>query len=99
MGKMATKRIEHEGIVFEFPAEMGKPPSEEAERIVKSIQNPENWKYATACYYTYDKDLAESVAYCLDWYMGGHEMKIEQADRYGTLYAVSSRGYYAYVGA
>ena len=37
--------------------------------------------------------LANELAYCYDWYLGGHELEVVGTKR-GALYEVSSKGYY-----
>ena len=96
--KAATKTVEIQGIKLEIPVGSMDKPSAESETIRKASQNPSNWKLAVTPYHTYDKGLAEDLAYCYDWYFGGHEAETIQTSR-GTLYGISSKGYYHYVGA
>ena len=97
--KAPTTTVEHEGITFHIPTGLLTPPSAEAERIMKAHHDPRGWKYATKPYHTYDKVLADAVAYGYDFYCGGHELTAVRWDEFGTLYRVTTKGYYHYVGA
>jgi hypothetical protein len=74
-------------------------PTAEAKRIMGTVQNKGNWKLATKPYYTFDADVARQLAYCYDFYFGGHELT-KQVDFTGNgiVYVVTSKGYYFYVG-
>ena len=99
MGKSATKTIEVQGIEIAIPVGSMDRPNEFGERIVKSIQNPTNWKLPTGDFLTFDRSEAEDVAYCLDWYMGGHETIETNYPDGATSFRVKSLGYYHYIGA
>lgn len=96
--KAPTQNVEIQGIVFGIPTGPMTPPTAEAERIMAAQQNKENWKLPTGNYYTYDKTLADALAYCYDWYCGGAEIEVVEINQYGTLYRVASQGYYHYIG-
>jgi len=85
-------------IEFLVPAEMGSPPTARAEAVMNEHTNKENWKGAVRPFATLDKSLADEVARCYDWYMNGHELTWERIPQ-GTVYIVSSKGYYYYCGA
>jgi hypothetical protein len=97
--KAQTKTVEIQGIEIAIPVGSMDKPSAESERIMKVSQNPANWKLPLSPYHTYDKSLADDLCYCYNWYFGGHEIEAVQYDKFGTLYRVSSKGYYHYVGA
>ena len=80
-------------------AAIGDEPTDESKRIMRETEGPAGWKYATKPYYTFDKTLADSICYCYDWHLGGHELSVVEVNQYGTLYRVTSKGYYHYVGA
>lgn len=98
-----TLKVSGEEITVKIPVGSMDPPSEASVRIMKASQNPVNWKLPTSPFHTYDKSEAEDLAYCYDWYFGGHELTVvcPEARRPGgrTLYRVTSKGYYHYVGA
>lgn len=96
--KTATKTIDLNGIEIAIPVGSMDKPSELTETIMKAAQDPRGWKYPIRPFVTTNKGLAEDYAYCLNWYVGGHEM-IETWTTDGTQYIVSSLGYYHYVGA
>jgi len=83
-----------EGITVNIPAGSLDPPTEELTRIVEKLYNPTNWKLPTREFRTDNEHLARDVAYTLDWFLGGHEIRRE-----GTEWVVTSKGYYHYIGA
>lgn len=98
--KAATKTITIEGspIALEIPVGSMKPPNGLSEMIVQDMQSPKGWKWPTKPFTTFDQSLADDVAYCLDWYLGGHE--VETFEQNGqTGYRLTSKGYYHYIGA
>lgn len=105
--KAATRNVEIEGITVAVPVGSMDKPTAEAEKIMKAHQDPRGWKYPVRAYETLSKSEAEDLAYCLNWYLGGHEMrKVERSVQLasgtilvGTVYIVSSKGYYHYIGA
>lgn len=74
-------------------------PSDRGEAGFKAIRNHENWKFATSRFETADRHLACEVAAACDWYLGGHEMEVKANPFGGSLYVVTSKGYYHYIGA
>jgi hypothetical protein len=74
-------------------------PTPFADRLVKALQNPFNWKLPTAPFVTYDKEAADELGYALDFYMGGHELQVFPFCEGSGAYTVTSAGYYHYVGA
>ena len=88
-----------DGLTINIPVGSMDKPCEFGEAVVKLIQHPGNWKLSTGEFETSDIDKAERVAYALDWYMGGHEMREETEKGGVTNYVVSSKGYYHYIGA
>jgi hypothetical protein len=99
MSKVQTTVVEIEGVKIAIPVGSMDKPSAEAERIMQVQQNQDNWKLPTTPYYTMDKSIADDLAHCYDWYCGGHEMRVAEVNRYGTIYEVTTKGYYFYVGA
>ena len=98
MTKAATVVKTIEGIEIAIPVGSMDPPSAESVRIMNASVDPANWKNPVSPYHTYDKSLADDLAYCYDWYFGGHELDVVEHNKYGTLYRVASNGYYHYVG-
>ena len=97
---MQYRQVETQGIKINIPVGSMDKPSAESERIMRDHQDPRGWKYPIRAFFTSDKSLAEDYAYCLDWFVGGHELDIvESAPELGDLYRVTSKGYYHYVGA
>lgn len=81
------------------PAGSMDTPTESGRLAMESIQDPTNWKMPTRELHCRSLDVAEEVAYAMDWYLGGHELRtVIDADGRPD-YVVSSRGYYHYVGA
>lgn len=73
-------------------------PSDESQRLMQVLQDPGNWKLPPTPYHTYDEQAARDLAYCYDYYLGGHEFDtLEHNGR--TLYEITSHGYYHYIGA
>lgn len=85
-------------VELRVPAEFGTPPDAATEALMRKLHDPKGWKYAMKPYATLDKAEAEALAAAYDWYLGGHELTWE-ATRNGTVYFVTSNGYYHYVGA
>ena len=56
----------------------------------------ETWKYPIKAYTTKDRELAVDIAEAFDYYLGGSEFQVTND---GKFYAVSSLGYYHYIGA
>jgi hypothetical protein len=82
-----------------IPAGSMDQPTELGRAAMEHVQDRANWKMPTRELRCWNQEAAMEVAYAMDWYMGGHEMRIE-IDAYGIpCYVVSSRGYYHYVGA
>jgi hypothetical protein len=75
------------------------PPTDLGRKAMEALQDPTNWKLPTRELRCRDLDTAQEVAYAMDWYMGGHELRIEVDAAGRPDYVVSSRGYYHYVGA
>lgn len=96
--KARTRQIEVGGIKMNVPVGSLDKPTEDSERRFGASQDPENWKNPVSCYHTFNRSDAEDLAYCLDFYCGGHELT-EVTTEKGLLYGVSSKGYYHYVGA
>lgn len=97
--KALTRSIVIDGITFRVPIGSMDKPDAESERIMKLCQNPSNWKLATTPYITFDKNTAENLAYCFNWYLGGHEIRAIRTRKQIIAYVVSSKGYYHYIGA
>ena len=70
-------------------------PTARAKEIVKSLENPDNWKLPLLLYSTTDSRIAEEVEYAINFYHGGSEIFI---DPRGKTF-IGSRGYYHYIGA
>ena len=108
MGKVATVPVVVEGysaetgaacsVTMNVPAEMGTPPSEATDALMRKLHDPKGWKYAMKPFATFDKSEADALAAAYDWYLGGHERTWE-ANRLGTIHVVTSKGYYHYCGA
>jgi hypothetical protein len=86
-------------IKVRVPAGSMDPPTELGRRALESVQNPTNWKLPTRELHCRSIDTAMEVAYAMDWYLGGHELRTEIDAEGRPDYVVSSRGYYHYVGA
>ena len=73
------------------------PPTEVSMSLMKVFQNKNGWKHPQLPLLTGDKKTADEYAYCLDFYLGGHEIK---KFRHGkeVVFTVTSEGYYYYVG-
>lgn len=99
MGKAPTVAQVIDGIEIQVPTGSLNPPCDRIQWIAEASYDPANWKLPTRPYYTYDKSIAEDLAYCYDWFLGGHELEIAEYTKYGALYRVSSKGYYHYVGS
>jgi hypothetical protein len=91
-----TEALDLGGLVIQVPKSDMTPPTDRAEKIWKQMQDREGWKNPTKVFTTKDPDLAKEVAYCLDWYVGGHEFEYHPRRK---TYTLSSEGYYHYVGA
>ncbi len=100
MGKVATKTVEVECVKLATPKEidLNYSPSPLAKAAFDSITNPANWKLPTQVFETKNEALANEVKECLDFYLGGSELRrfLRNGD---VIYRVKSKGYYAYVGA
>lgn len=82
-----------------IPAGSMDPPTDLGRKLMESVQDPANWKMPTRQLWCWNQEAAMEMAYAMDWYMGGHELRIE-IDAHGIPnYVVSSQGYYHYVGA
>lgn len=62
--------------------------------ILNAMQNPEDWKLATAAFVTTNLELARDVVSVLDLILGGHEIVMN----FEGEIEVTSKGYYHYVG-
>ena len=93
--KMQTTQVTIEGVAINIPVGSMDEPTQTVKDIVNAMQNQSNWKLATSAFKTMNLDMAEDVAYGLDWFMGGHEMNVD-SDGY---IVVTSKGYYHYIGA
>ena len=96
--KAATKTVEIQGIRIAIPTGSMDKPTVESEQIMKEHQDPRGWKYPIRPFTTTNQSEAEDYSYCLNWYVGGHEMQIIESPT-GTQWTISSRGYYHYIGA
>ena len=96
--KAQTKQVEIDGIAINIPVGSMDPPTAESEQIMREHEDPRGWKWPIRQMVTDSKDVADDYAYCLNWYVGGHE-RIETWTTDGTQYVVSSKGYYHYIGA
>ena len=74
-------------------------PREIIKGLLKAIEDPRGWKYPVPAQRFIDPRLAREVAAAMDFYYGGHEMAEFTYEDGTTMYVVSSRGYYHYVGA
>ncbi|MDE2095721.1 MAG: hypothetical protein KGL39_00560 [Patescibacteria group bacterium] len=99
MGAARTKQVKIDGIKVNIPVGSLDKPSDETQRITKDCEDPRGWKYPQKPYYTYDLSLVRDLCYCYDFYLGGHEVQVIRWDEFGTLYRVTSKGYYHYIGA
>lgn len=86
-------------LVVRVPAGSMDPPTDLGRKAMEAIQDPNNWKMPTRELRCRDLDTAMEVAYAMDWYMGGHELRTEVDAAGRPDYVVSSRGYYHYIGA
>ncbi len=93
--KSPTTEITLSGITINVPAGSMDEPTQFVKDIVNAMQNAQNWKLPTTSFRTMNADLAQDIAYGLDWFMGGHEMEV---DAEGFV-VVTSKGYYHYIGA
>ena len=100
MEKAAAVRIVQltDDVQLAIPVGSMDKPSERSEHIMRLHEHPHNWKLPILEYRTTDKSEAEDYGYCLNWYCGGHEIETIYAAS-ETIYVVSSKGYYHYVGA
>jgi len=64
--------------------------------MMERNQDERGWKYPLRPFVTSDYNLAIEYASCVDFYMGGHELKF---DGVANVFTVTSKGYYHYVGA
>jgi len=67
--------------------------------MLKTFEDVRGWKYPIATQKFTDQNLAIEVAEAMDFYYGGHEMSSYVNFAGQTIYLVSSRGYYHYIGA
>lgn len=86
-------------IALQVPAGSMDPPTELGEKAMWSVQHADNWKMPTRELHCRSLEVAQEVAYAMDWYLGGHELRTEIDAAGRADYVVSSRGYYHYVGA
>jgi hypothetical protein len=86
-------------LVVEVPAGSMDPPTDMGRKAMESVQDPTNWKLPTRELRCWNLEAAQEVAYAMDWYLGGHELRVETDADGRPDYVVSSRGYYHYVGA
>ena len=73
-----------------IPAGSMDKPTARGDRLFDSVTGA-HWKDSTYKYRTDDKEVAEELAYTLNWYHGGHE-----SEREGIGWVIWSEGYYAY---
>ena len=82
-------------------------PTARAKAIVKTMENPENWKLPLKPFPTEDPVLAQEVEYAVGFYHGGYEtrtvrgaipMSANTKVDY-RVWEITSRGYYHYIGA
>jgi len=95
---MQTTTRTIDGIQVVIPVGSLDRPSDECRKIMEASQDHRGWKYPIQPASFGSKDAADDYAYCLDFYMGGHETR-EVWTTFGTRYVVTSKGYYHYVGA
>lgn len=98
----ATKTMTTEcGIDLEvkIPAGSMDPPTDLGRMAMESVQDSTNWKRSTRELRCRSLEMAQEVAYAMDWYMGGHELRTEVDATGRADYVVSSRGYYHYIGS
>jgi hypothetical protein len=93
--KVPTRTVEVEGVKIEIPVGSMDEPTQEVKDLIQQIQDSTNWKLPVRAFKTRSVELAQDVAYGLDWYMGGHEMEV----RDDGWIIVTSKGYYHYIGA
>lgn len=74
-------------------------PTELGRAAMESIQDPTNWKMPTRELHCRSLEVAQEIAYAMDWYLGGHELRTEIDADGRADYVVSSRGYYHYIGS
>jgi hypothetical protein len=74
-------------------------PREIIKGLLKTFEDARGWKYPIAAQWFTQEHLAREVADAMDFYYGGHEMSSHTNEDGATVYIVSSRGYYHYVGA
>jgi hypothetical protein len=86
-------------VVVNVPAGSMDAPTELGRKAMESVQNADNWKMPTRKLHCRSLEVAQEVAYAMDWYLGGHELRTEIDAAGRADYVVSSRGYYHYVGA
>jgi hypothetical protein len=67
--------------------------------LLKTFEDARGWKYPVATQRFTQESLAIEVADAMDFYYGGHEMSSYVNFAGETIYLVSSRGYYHYIGA
>ena len=86
-------------ITIRVPVGSMDTPTELGRKAMESVQNADNWKMPTRKLHCRSLEVAQEVAYAMNWYLGGHELQTV-IDAAGVAdYVVSSRGYYHYVGA
>jgi hypothetical protein len=74
-------------------------PREIIKALLKTFEDARGWKYPIAAQRFTQEHLAFEVASAMDFYYGGHEMSSHVNEAGETVYVVSSRGYYHYIGA
>lgn len=74
-------------------------PRQIIKALLKTFEDARGWKYPIAAQWFTQEHLAREVAEAMDFYYGGHEMSSHANEAGETVYIVSSRGYYHYVGA
>ncbi len=97
--KAPTKTVEIQGIKIAIPVGSMDKPTPESERTMKEHEDPRGWKYPIQPYVTYSKSEADDLAYCYNWYLGGHERETRVDSKFKVYHIVSSKGYYHYIGA
>lgn len=70
-------------------------PSAATEELINSLLSRTHWKHPTSAFITSDHAIAQEVARGLDWFLGGHEISLNEDGNY----VVQSRGYFHYIGA
>lgn len=74
-------------------------PTPRAKATLEAHYNADGWKLPPSAMLTEDRELAEELLAACIFYLGGGELAELRNGLAGPRYAVTSKGYYHYIGA